>query len=204
MYVTIRTINVQLTRMPDALGVVGHVVGQINEKHGGTLGYSVMVGGDPTAISVVGTWETLGQFDQARTSWMADQEIASAMRMGAEMSTGMSDVIGQIVKPPGEPGPYALVNTAKMQLTAVGDALAFAVEVSEFIEGKTGTASGVITAFTGNQSEMFWVGYADDLQKIGSDNESLQADPDYMAFFKRSESLFVQNTLEQSIWQLLG
>lgn len=204
MYTSIRTLNVQPHRMQDAMGVVGYVVSQINENHGGAMTYSVMVGGDPSAISVAGGWETLGQFETARASWMADQEVASAMRMGSEMVTSMADMIAQVLKPPGDPQAYALVNNATMNMPAVADAVGFALEVSEFVEGKTGNPSGVLTAMTGNRSQIYWVGYAADLAQIENDTQGLETDPAYLEFFKRSEGLFAPNSLEQSIWQVAG
>lgn len=203
MYVTIRTINAQLSRVQDAVGVVSYVVGQINANHGGTLGIALPVGGDPSVINVHGNWETLDQFAKARASWMADPEIASAMRMGAEMVTGMQDTIGQVIKPPGDPAAMAVTNTAMMNLTQVVDAIAFAVEVSEYAQGITGRESGVVTAVTGNRSAMFWVSYANDMAEVENQGQALETDADYLAFFKRSEGLFAPNTLEQSIWQLL-
>ena len=204
MYVSIRTLNVQPARFEDALGVVGYVVAQINENHGGALGYSVMVGGDPSAIAVSGNWETLGQFEQARASWMGDQELGSAMRMGSELLTGSSDMILQVLKPLGDPGAYALVNTASMHMPAVTDAIGFAVEVAEFAEGKTGVSTGVVSAYTGNRSMLSWVGYASDLDEISKNSQALETDADYLEFFKRSEGLFQPGTLEQNIWQMLG
>lgn len=46
------------------------------------------------------------------------------------------------------------------------------------------------------------MGFSDSLDQAAQDSQTMESDPDYLAFFKRSESLFVPGTLEQSFWQL--
>ena len=48
-----------------------------------------------------------------------------------------------------------------------------------------------------------WIGFAESLDQVAKDSQTLETDPDYLAFFARSENLFVPGTLEDSIWQIL-
>ena len=91
-----------------------------------------------------------------------------------------------------------------MHMPAVVDATGFAVEIAEFVDQKLGRSVGVLTAMTGNRAGLMRLGDADSLDRVAADSQTLETDPDYLAFFKRSESLFAPGTLEQSIWQLLA
>lgn len=117
--------------------------------------------------------------------------------------TDVQDAIAQVLKPPAARGSYAVLNTGRMHMPAVVDAIGFALEVATFVDGKLGRELGVLTAVTGNRSQMGWIGYADSLAQVEADGQTLERDPDYLAFFKRSEGLFEPGSLEQSIWQLL-
>ena len=115
----------------------------------------------------------------------------------------MQDTIGQVVKPSAPRGSFATVSQAMMHMPAVVDAIGFAGEVAEFVEQKTGNGVGVMTAMTGNRAGVLWIGFAESLDQVAKDSQTLETDPDYLAFFARSGDLFVPGTLEDSIWQIL-
>ena len=50
---------------------------------------------------------------------------------------------------------------------------------------------------------MLWIAFAESLDQVAKDSQTLETDPDYLAFFARSGDLFVPGTLEDSIWQIL-
>ena len=132
-----------------------------------------------------------------------DPVIQSVIRMSGDVLTSVQDTIGQIVKPPAPRGAFVTVNLAMMHMPAVVDAIGFALEVAEFVEQKNGSAVGVMTAMTGNRAGLLWMGFSESLDQLANDAQALETDPDYLAFFARSENLFVPGTLEQSIWQIL-
>jgi hypothetical protein len=123
--------------------------------------------------------------------------------MSADMIVEINDAITQVLRAPGERGAIATVNTAMMQLPAVTEAIPFALEVSDFVKEKLGNDVGVMTAVTGNRAGLAWMGFSDSLEQAAQDGQTLESDPDYLAFFARSEKLFVPGSLEQSYWQLL-
>ena len=114
-----------------------------------------------------------------------------------------TDAITQVIRPPGERGAIATVNTAMMHLPAVAEAIPFALEVSDFVKTKLDNDLGVMTAVTGNRAGLAWMGFSDSLDQAVQDGQTLESDPDWLAFFARSEGLFVPGSLEQSYWQLL-
>ena len=203
MYHQFRNMTVDTSRMQDALEMLIGARDRINSEHGGNYAVAVAVGGDPAAVTLSSPFETLGAYEQLRAVAGQDPVIQSMIRMGGGLVTSMQDTITHIVKAPDQRGPFATVNTAMMHMPAVMDAVGFAVEVADFVEKKNGNAVGVMTGVTGNRAMLAWIGFSESLGQIGTDSEALETDPDYLAFFARSEPLFVPGTLEQSFWQIL-
>jgi hypothetical protein len=203
MYMSFRQLTADPARLQDAVGFLSWVRDRINSEHGGSFGVAMNVGGNPSALSLASPWATLGAYEKAREGIMGDVELQSAIRMAAGIFTGSQDTIAQILKVPGPRKKWANVTTAAMNMATVADTIGFALEVAEFVESKTGNSVGVLTAFTGNRSGLMWIGYGDSLDEVAENSQKLETDPDYLAFFPRSEPLFMPGTLEQNLWQLL-
>jgi hypothetical protein len=204
MYMTVRQMQADIGRMEDAVSFAGYVAHKLNTDHGADMRASVNIGGDPSAIALSGRWETLGQYGEMRAALMADAELQSAIRVGSALFTHAADAIGRAIKPAGEPGPIAVVNSANMHMPRVGEAVTFALEVAEVVESLTGNAAGVITSVTGDRSQLWWIGFSDSLDDIGEQGEKLESSEEYLALFKRSEELFVPGSLAQSFWQFVA
>jgi len=203
MYMLLRNITAHPGRMPDAIALAVAARDRANSEQGGHYGVSVNVGGNPAALSLAGVFETLGQYETMRAALAQDDEIQSIVRLSGDLITSVQDTIGQVMKPPSARGAYAQVNTAMMHMPAVVDAIGFALEVAEYVDDKLGRDVGVVTAMTGNRAGLMWLGYTESLDQLATESQTLETDPGYLDFFKRSESLFVPGSLEQSIWQLM-
>jgi hypothetical protein len=203
MYQLFRNMTVDMTRMQDALEMMTAARDRLNSEHGGNYAVSIPIGGDPAAVSLSSAFETLGQYGAMRTAVSQDPVLQSIIRMGGGLVTSMQDTIAQIMKAPAPRGSFVTVNTAMMHMPAVVEAMGFAIEVADFVEKKTGSVTGVMAAMTGNRAGLAWVGFSESLDQLANDQQALETDPDYLAFFARSENLFVPGTLEQGIWQIL-
>ena len=203
MYHQFRSMTVDTSRMQDALETLVAVRDRVNSEHGGSYAVAIAVGGDPAAVTLSSPYETLGDYEKMRAAVGQDSVIQSMIRTGGSLVTSMQDVITHVVKAPAQRGSFATVNTAMMHMPAVMEAVGFAVEVADFVEKKNGRSVGVLTGVTGNRAMLAWIGFTDSLDQIGKDSEALETDPEYLAFFARSEPLFVPGTLEQSFWQML-
>ena len=204
MYMTFRQMTSSLDRMPEAVALTAQVVDLINTKHGSHLAVSINVGGDPTAVAIAGPWANLGDYETFRAALMADDEV-SALIASAEpgLATSVQDSIAQVVRPAAGRGSFATVSTAVMNLSALGDATMFAVEIAEHASSVIGAEVGVLSAFTGPRAGIMWLSYSDSLAEVASRNEALAADDGYRAFFPRSAGLFAESSLESAIWQIL-
>lgn len=201
MYLTVRQMTADAGRMEDAISFASSVAERLNADHGGNARVSINIGGDPSAIALASRWDTLGDYAAMRESMMGDRDLQSAIRLGSELFTGATDSIGRIIKPAGQPGPFATLSTANIQMPRVAEAIPFALEVAEFVEDFTGRGAGVVTSVTGDRSQLMWYGFDDSLDQIASSDEKLGMNEEYVGFFARSEDLFVSGSLIQSIWQ---
>jgi hypothetical protein len=203
MYMTFRRMTADMGQMQDAIGVATWARDRLNEDHGGAYAVSVNVGGDPAAISLSGAFESMADYEKLRAAVAADDGMQAVIRMSSGMITEVTDSIAQVLRPPGERGAIATVNTAMMHMPAVAEAIPFALEVSDYVKAKLGNDTGVMTAVTGNRAGLAWMGFSESLDQAAKDGQTMESDPDYLAFFARSENLFVPGSLEQSFWQLL-
>lgn len=203
MYMTFRNMRANMGQMQDAIGVATWARDRLNEDHGGAYAVSVNIGGDPTAVSLSGAFQTMADYDKLRAAVAADDAMQAVIRMSSDMIVEVRDAITQVIRPPGERSAIATVNMAMMHMPAVAEAIPFALEVSDFVKSKLDNDLGVMTSVTGNRAALAWMGFSDSLDEAVQDGQTLESDPEWLDFFKRSENLFVPGSLEQSYWQLL-
>ena len=129
MYMTFRQMKADPARLQDALGLMEFVVGRLNDEHGGSFGYSMQVGGDPSLVALSSPWETLGRYQAMREAIATDPELQSAIRLASDLFTDAQDMIGKVLNPPGERGAFVEINTARIHMPAVAEAMAFCQEV---------------------------------------------------------------------------
>jgi hypothetical protein len=203
MYMTFRNMTAEPGKMPEAVMLLQRVAARLNSEHGGSFGVSMNVGGDPTALALASPWASLGDYEAARNSMAGDADIQGAIRMASGLITSANDTIAKIHVPPGERSAYASVNTAMMRLPSITDAVGLALEIADHVTTNHGVQVGVLTAITGPRAGLMWLSHADSMAALGELGEALTGDATYMEFFKRSDGLFADGSLEASIWQML-
>ena len=203
MYMQFRNMRAHMGKMQDAVGVATWARDRLNSDHGGNYAVALQIGGDPTAISLSGAFETMADYEKLRAAVAGDEGLQAVVRMSADMIVETQDTITQVIRPPGDRGAIATVNRAMMHMPAVSEAVPFALEVADYVKRKLGNDLGVMTAVTGNRAGLAWMGFSDSLDQAAQDGQTMESDPEYLAFFKSSEHLFVPGTLEQAYWQLL-
>jgi len=203
MYVSSRNLQAtSLATVPQAVALVNHVVGLINDKLGAQLSASTQVGGDPTIIGVLGLYESLAEYERVGREMALDEEIMAAAQIGSHLFTPNTiDGLWNLRMQPGEPSTYSTTTSARMELARINDAMAFAAEVATTIESITGSAVGLATAITGDRAKIVWVGHNASLADLEAQTDLLESNDTYMDLFKRAEGLVVPNTLEATIWR---
>jgi hypothetical protein len=187
--------------MPQAISMVTYVLEHMNSTHGTQFGAGVAVGGDPVAIGITGGFESLADYEALRAKLQTDQEYQAAMQMGDHLFENTTqDTLWNVRIPPGDQDAVTQVSGVRVELTRIVEAMAFAAEISATVSGITGRPTGLVTAATGERSRILWVAYGSSLAQLEADGETLEANEEYLDLFKRSDGLFVPNTLEQNLW----
>lgn len=190
--------------MPEALAVTAAAVGHINAKLGGAYSYAVNVGGDPNAIGIAASYEHLADYEKLRSSLAGDSELQELMASGAGLTAAVHDTISKVIVPAGQPAGWLSVDTARMHMPRVVEAITFGVEICEYVTKLTGRPVGFTNAVTGDRSRVFWGMYVDDVAQLEAIGDQTEGDAGYMELFARSAGLFVDGSLEASIWQRVG
>ena len=203
MHVTSRMIRVASgASMNDAIGQVNQILGHLNSTHGSEFGAGIQLGGDAQVIGITGRFESLADYEALRAAMGTDEVVQSLIRVGDSLfDNTIEDTIWKSRIAPSEPELYSTVASANIALTRVGDAMAFAAEITATVSEILGKQGGLATAVTGDRSRVVWVGNAASLAEVEESGDKLEASAEYMDLFKRSEGLIVPNTLQQNIWQ---
>lgn len=201
---TMRRTHCAPGRLPEVIEAGLPLVEKINERFGVSLGASINIGGDPDLVGLSGAWETMGAYQDYRAALMADEELSAAGAAIGAMTNYTEDVIGRVLAPPGDAAAYSVLNQVRMHMPRIAEAIPFGLEICEMVEDKIGLKTGLIAATTGDRSVLAFVGRLGSLDEAAETAETLEADPEYLELFKRSEGLFVDGSLEQSLWQRLN
>lgn len=204
MHVTSRIMRVAGGQTSEAVAMVHYLLGLLNGNLGTQFRASMMIGGDPNVINATGMWESMEQYETFRSAVTEDQEVATALRIGAHFFTDdLEDTMWQVHSAPGDAERYAIITSARMDLARVGDAIAFAADAAEVVSGITGRSVGLATAITGDISRLLWIGYAPDLPTLEANSQALQASEDYSDIFAKGADFVVSGSFESNIWHNL-
>ena len=203
MYVVSRLLRARtLAALADATGVVTEAINHLRKEHDVDLGAAVEYGGDGLAIGINGVYEHLADYDTFRSAMVLDEDFGKILQAGEGLfAETVEDTIWKLRIPPGEERHrFMVVNQANLVLEQVAEAMAFAAEVSATISEITGTPVGLATAQTGDRSRIVWVSYGETLDELERNEETMEANDEYLDLYKRSAGLVVPNTLEEHLW----
>ena len=96
-----------------------------------------------------------------------------------------------------------VVRTASIAPGKVGDALAFAKQVSDFIAKKHGVQLQVMLPVGGNPHRVAWRTEYPDLGAMETFQAKLMADPKYVELLAKGGANFIAGSVNDSIWRTL-
>ncbi len=119
---------------------------------------------------------------------MLDQAESFITQPGQDLLREM--VHGQ----PGDPPPIgavATITTATALVDRMADALAWGVDVAQYVEGATGVPIAVLTNVYGQLGEIAWIGVRPDIAGAEAVRTKLGGDADYLGRMVATKDLFV-------------
>jgi len=182
--------------LADAIGFITNTVESMNQKFGVDFSVGVEVGGDPNAIYLSGTFESMNDYQAFRLAYSSDAEMASSFTEGANFATVVEDRLGEILIPMGERQPFAQVNTIQAISTNQPAAMEFFAQICGLFKEITGKDLGLGRYITGDNSQVAFIGFHESLQEIYDLEAACLADERWLALYSQSEGLIVPNSLE--------
>ncbi len=152
----------------------------------GTVGWSTMV--ESQAALAAGTGGLL-----------ADPGYLDLIDAAADLvSTPGQDLLREVVYgTPGDPpavGSVATVTTATAIVDRMADAVGWAVEVAQHVEGVIGSPVAVLTDVFGTMGGIAWIGIQPDVAALDASRGKLNADAGYLMKVAGSKDLFINGT----------
>ena len=95
------------------------------------------------------------------------------------------------------------VRTASVSAGKMGEALAFANEISAYMKKHYGVAPGVMLPVGGNPNRIAWRAEYEGLGQLDQIMGKTMADADYRAMITKNAHLFIEGSVEDAIWHKL-
>jgi hypothetical protein len=140
------------------------------------------------------TLATLGQ--KLGESAAYNDKVAAATKAGLFVVGSLQNRLLNVVHQAGTPGPFQFVSslTATADAGKVAEAMAFGVEVSDFVSGLTGSAVSFAANTFADVGSLSWIaGYAD-AAAVDAAQAAIAGSAEYMERTKAAGELFVPAT----------
>jgi hypothetical protein len=178
----------------------------VSKKSGRPLALWSMGFGQPVG-TVIWTVAVDSHTDlQAAFAGLAEDDGYYALiEKGTAFATSpMVDTLREVVHgapmPGGRPvGSVALLTTVTMSADKGADAVAWGVEMAEYVTSVTGDSSMFLLDSYGTFGQATWIGAAADMAAVDAASAKLQSDPGYLKRLAASGGLFIPGSGHRSI-----
>ncbi len=172
----------------------------VSDKSGREIGlWSVLFGAPLGTMAYSARVEGLADLQAIGAALLADEGYHAKLASGREFSGGLPvDVIstpiyGELGDPP-PVGSLAVVTTATIANGAYVDAIAWSVEIAQYVETVTGFRSVFLVDDYGPFGQVRWLASGPDAASSDAAGQKLNADPGYMEKLKAAGTLFAQGS----------
>lgn len=179
--------------MPWVMSVTEYV----NSK--GTLPVTCWAGNFGYPIGTV-AWSAMVESEAALAAatgpLLADSGYLDLLDQAADLITtpGQDTLRGVLYGTPTEPpqvGAVATITTATAMVDRLGDALGWAVEIAQFVEGATGSPVAVLTNEFGTLGGITWIGSVPNVAASDAARATLAGNADYLKHLSVTRDLFI-------------
>ncbi len=132
---------------------------------------------------------------EATDALIQSDEYLDRVEAGAEYYVGNAeDELGEFVHIAGKisgPPAAATVVTATMETSRAGSALAWAIDLANYVHNISAQPTAVVTSNFGQYGRISWLGYGSSLAAIEEGGKKVNTDPGFIQRLGDSEGLFV-------------
>jgi hypothetical protein len=172
----------------------------VSDKSGREIGlWSVMFGAPLGTMVYSARVEGLADLQSIGETLLGDPDYHARLASGRELSGGppvdqiSTPIYGEVADPP-PVGSLAVVTTATIANGAYAEAIAWSVEIAQYVEDVTGFRSTFLVDDYGPFGQVRWIGVAPDAAAADAAGQKLNADPGYIDRLSAAGKLFAQGS----------
>lgn len=172
----------------------------VSDKAGREIGlWSVLFGAPLGTMVYSARVEGLADLQSIGAALLAEADYHAKLASGREFSVGppvdqiSTPVYGELGDPP-PVGSVAVVTTATIANGAYAEAIAWSVEIAQYVEGVTGFRSTFLVDDFGPFGQVRWIGVAPDVAAADAAGQKLNADAGYLDKLSAAGKLFAQGS----------
>jgi hypothetical protein len=177
----------------------------VSDTSGREVGlWSVMFGAPLGTMAYTARLEGLAELQSIGEALLGSPDYHAKLARGREFSGGppvdqlSTPVYGELGDPP-PVGSVALVTTATIANGAYAKAIAWGVEIAQYVEGVTGFRSTFLMDDYGPFGQVRWIGVAPDTAAADAASQKLNADQGYVDKLGAVGELFVQGSGQRGL-----
>jgi hypothetical protein len=161
--------------------------------------WSVMFGAPLGTMVYSARVDGVADLHAIEATLLSDPDYHAKLETGRVFSGGppvdqiSTPIYGELGDPP-PVGSMAVVTTATIANGAYGEAIAWGVEMAQYVEGVTGLRSTFLVDDYGPFGQVRWIGVAPDAASADAAGQKLNADPGYLDKLVPAGKLFVQGS----------
>jgi hypothetical protein len=172
----------------------------VSDKSGREIAlWSVMFGAPLGTMVYTARVEGLADLESIGAALVADADYHAKLASGREFSGGppideiSTPIYGELGDPP-PVGSVAVVTRATIANGAYAEAIAWGVEMAQYVEGVSGLRSTFLVDDFGPFGQVRWIGIAPDAATADAAGQKVNADPGYIDKLSAAGKLFAQGS----------
>jgi len=177
----------------------------VSDKSGREIGlWSVMFGAPLGTMVYSARVEGLADLQWIGEALLSDSDYHAKLASGSEYSGGppidqlSTPIYGELGDPP-PVGSVAVVTTATIANGAYTEAIAWSVDIAQYVEGVTGLRSTFLVDDYGPFGQVRWIGVAPNAASADTAGQKLNADPGYLDKLSAAGKLFAEGSGQRGL-----
>ena len=199
MYLFTRRVVVNPAHIRAGMAHALDLLNYVNEKTELQVSlYQVLQGAPLGTLTFAYRTESFAASVEANDALIRSDEYLAKIESGAAYFVGNAeDGLGTFIHSVGEvsaPPAAAAVVSARLEIDQTRKAIAWAVELSDYLTNATGVPSAVLTSNYGEYGSVSWLSYGESLKQLEEANTKTSADPGFLQRLEESAGFFVRGS----------
>ena len=209
MYLFTRQVVVNPAHIRAGLAHSLELLNYVNEKTDLQVSlFQVLQGAPLGTLTFAYRTESFAASVEANDALISSDEYLEKIESGAAYYVGNAvDGLGTFIHTVGEvsaPPAAAAVVSARLEIPQARKAIAWAVELADYLTNATGVPSAVLTSNVGDYGTISWLSYGESLKQLEEANTKINADPGFLQRLEDSSGFFVPGSGAGALSRKIG